>query len=51
MESTLPDTKARALLRRYLDIVVWVARGDDGFSAPQVWVKAEEDSLSCAAAA
>ena len=49
--STLPDTKARALLRRYLDIVVWVARGDDGFSAPQVWVKAEEDSLSCAAAA
>lgn len=46
--ATLSDQKARSLLRRYLDIVVWLARGDDGFSAPQVWVKAEEN-LSCAA--
>jgi type IV secretion system protein VirB11 len=49
--ATLPDAKARSLLRRYLDLVVWLARGNDGFSAPQVWVKAEEDLAPCTDAA
>ena len=39
----IPDDKARKLLRQYIDIVIWCARGDDGFSAPRVWFKAAED--------
>jgi type IV secretion system protein VirB11 len=49
--ATFPSDKARALLRRYLDVVVWLARSDNGFSAPLVWLKAEEDLATCGAAA
>jgi type IV secretion system protein VirB11 len=42
--ATIPDNKVRQLLRQYLDVVVWCARGEDGFSAPRVWFKAAEDA-------
>jgi len=38
----IPDI--RKFLRTYLDIVVWCARDEDGFSAPRVWFKAAEDA-------
>lgn len=41
--NTIPDHKMRELLRAHIDIIVWCARGEDGFTAPRVWFKAEED--------
>ena len=40
----IPDDKVRRLLRQYIDIIIWCARGEDGFSAPRVWFKATEDA-------
>lgn len=42
--NTIPDAKVRAYLTRHIDLVVWCARGDDGFSAPFVWLKAEQQA-------
>ena len=39
----IPDDKVRKLLRSYIDVIVWCARGDDGFSAPRVWFRSAED--------
>ena len=45
----IPDARIRSFLRQYIDIVVWCARGDAGFSAPRVWFKAaEEERTLCA---
>jgi len=38
----IPDDKIRQHVRRYMDLIIWTAKGDDGFSAPHVWFKAEE---------
>ena len=40
----IPDDKVRALLRTYIDVVIWCARGDNGFSAPRVWFRAAEEA-------
>lgn len=40
----IPDEKIKKHLRRYLDIIVWMAKGEDGFTAPSVWFKAEHDA-------
>lgn len=37
----IPDDRLKAYLRAYIDIIVWCARGEDGFSVPHVWLKAE----------
>ena len=42
--NTIPDSKVRAYLTRHIDLVVWCARGEDGFSAPSVWLKAEQQA-------
>lgn len=45
----IPDARIRSFLRQYIDVVIWCARGDMGFSAPRVWFKAaEEESAACA---
>jgi type IV secretion system protein VirB11 len=36
----IPNDRLRHYLQTYLDVVVWCARGDDGFRAPRVWFKA-----------
>lgn len=30
-------------IRAFVDIIAWCSRGDDGFKAPRVWLRAEED--------
>lgn len=42
--NTIPDAKIRQYLQKHLDVVVWCDRGDDGFSAPYVWLRAEEEA-------
>lgn len=42
--NTIPDAKVRKYLQSHLDIVVWCARGEDGYSAPSVWLKAEQQT-------
>ena len=42
--NTIPDAKIKQYLRKYLDVVVWCDRGEDGFSAPYVWLRAEEEA-------
>jgi type IV secretion system protein VirB11 len=37
----LDDVEER--IRAFVDIIVWCSRGEDGFSAPRVWMQAEED--------
>jgi type IV secretion system protein VirB11 len=37
----LDDVEER--IRTLVDIIVWCTRGEDGFSAPRVWMRAEED--------
>lgn len=39
--NTIPDARMRQYMEQHIDIVVWCSRGDDGFSAPYVWLKAE----------
>jgi type IV secretion system protein VirB11 len=36
----LPDV--RKYLQQYIDVVVWLARGETGFKAPRVWFKQAE---------
>lgn len=40
--NTIPDAKVRAYLMRHLDVVVWCAKEPDRFTAPNVWLKAEQ---------
>lgn len=37
----LDDVKER--IRSFVDIIVWCTRGETGFSAPRVWMRAEEE--------
>lgn len=37
----LVDVEER--IRTFVDIIVWCTRGEDGFSAPRVWMRAEEE--------
>lgn len=37
----LDDVEQR--IRAFVDIIVWCDRGEDGFSAPRVWMRAEEE--------
>jgi type IV secretion system protein VirB11 len=46
----IPDAKVRAYLRRYLDIIIWCDKGDDGYGAPRVWFRAAEDAEGTGAA-
>ena len=48
--NSIPADKMRRYLEQYIDIVVWCARGEDGFSAPFVWLKAEQNPAMLAAA-
>lgn len=41
--NTIPADRMRQYLQQHLDVVVWCARGDDGYSAPSVWLKAEQE--------
>lgn len=42
--NAIPDAKVRAYLMRHLDIVVWCSKDIDRFSAPNVWLKAEQQA-------
>ena len=46
--NTIPDAKIKQYLMRYLDVVVWCDRGEDGFSAPYVWLRAEQEAAESA---
>jgi type IV secretion system protein VirB11 len=41
---SVPPERLRHFIKQYLDVVVWCARGDDGFRAPRVWFKAAEQA-------
>lgn len=44
----IPDSKVRQYLVRHLQVVVWCDRGEDGFSAPYVWLRAEQEAAESA---
>jgi type IV secretion system protein VirB11 len=44
----IPEASLRQYLRQYIDIVVWCARGENGFRAPRVWFKAAVTELATA---
>lgn len=40
--NAIPDAKVRKYLTQHLDLVVWCSKTPDRFSAPNVWLKAEQ---------